>query len=138
MNNLADLEIMSVELHRERLMSQKVISAEQLASCRVNFTNHAAFDMDMAIVQLILDLPTELLGEYIETDTHAYPDGWWQWFRDKWFPRWWLKKYPVQMKTITLKTVFKPKAIYPQLPLVFPKCGTPRIRIDKLITLTKE
>lgn len=42
---------------------------------------------------------TLLRGESEWTEDATYyehPDGWWQAFRQRWFPGWWLKRYPVK------------------------------------------
>ena len=33
-----------------------------------------------------------------------YPRDWWQAFRQRWAPKWWLDRYPVQMTTVTIAT----------------------------------
>lgn len=32
----------------------------------------------------------------------SWPLDWWQAFRDRWFPSWWLRRWPVRMNTATV------------------------------------
>lgn len=41
----------------------------------------------------------------------SYPKTWWQHFKQRWFPQWILKKYPVVQTTITASV----KTLYPHL-----------------------
>lgn len=38
----------------------------------------------------------------IELAKEEYPKDWWQAFRNRWFPNWWLKKHPVEYRKISL------------------------------------
>lgn len=35
---------------------------------------------------------------YIETIYHVEPWDWWEHFKLRWFPKWWLKRYPIKQK----------------------------------------
>lgn len=47
--------------------------------------------------------------------TFRYPRDWWQAFRERWFPRWWLRRWPVAY------TVVDVDAIYPDLEKHMPR-----------------
>ena len=62
-----------------------------------------------------------------------YVDSIWQLVKKKYFPKWFIGKFPVKYKWI-FKTVFIEETInkdvkieawtkYPKLPMIFPKCG---------------
>jgi hypothetical protein len=40
------------------------------------------------------------LGEQTLSIHEQWPRDWWQAFRERWFPRWWLKKHPIKYKHI--------------------------------------
>ena len=38
---------------------------------------------------------------------YEHPDDWWQAFRARWFPKWWLKRYPVKNRVIPCEKVVR-------------------------------
>ena len=48
------------------------------------------------LVGRIFQLNSFVLGEIIDDVYCRYPENWWQAFRERFFPAWWLKKYPVR------------------------------------------
>lgn len=68
--------------------------------------NRAEFDIaiDRAAMYLIVKMNTHLLAmprERIDIE-ERWPSDWWQAFKDRWFPAWALKRWPVQYKTISV------------------------------------
>lgn len=43
-----------------------------------------------------------LLAERIDEISETYPADWWQALKERWFPHWALKRWPVQNKTVCL------------------------------------
>jgi len=35
-----------------------------------------------------------------EEEVFDYPADWWQWFKQRWFPEWLIKRYPIRMARI--------------------------------------
>jgi len=68
------------------------------------------------------------------------PESWWDMFKERYFPAWALKKWPAKKKQLRqnyydVRTVFDPRkldvkvvAVYPELPIAFPKCGPYMVR----------
>lgn len=56
-----------------------------------------------------------ILAQTLEEHKARYPSDWWQAFRERWFPRWALRRWPVRHTTVELKA----QALYPSL--VLPK-----------------
>jgi hypothetical protein len=52
----------------------------------------------------------ELLGRK-RTETVSYPATWWEHFKHRWFPRWALKRWPVQLRTVKVDAF----ALFPEL-----------------------
>lgn len=50
-----------------------------------------------------------ILSEHLDSVSVKYPKDWWQAFKEKFFTKWLLKKYPVQYT----KRVFDVKVLYP-------------------------
>ena len=45
----------------------------------------------------------------------AYPADWWQAVRERWLPPWWLQRYPVQLRRISIHES-RYRAVCPHLP----------------------
>lgn len=46
---------------------------------------------------------------------YEHPDGWWQAFRARWFPKWWLNRYPVRTHKVLCQKVVRVN-VCPHLP----------------------
>ncbi|KKM76749.1 hypothetical protein LCGC14_1377010 [marine sediment metagenome] len=71
----------------------------------VEFTAH----LDHAANLMVLTLTAGVAGERVSEV--RYPRDWWQAVREKFLPKWWLQRFPVQYHT------WKADAHYPQLKL---------------------
>lgn len=60
---------------------------------------------------LCLQIVQAVAGEELARVSVSYPDGWWQAFRQRWLPRWWLARYPVREKYFELVA----NGLYPKL-----------------------
>jgi hypothetical protein len=49
----------------------------------------------------VLEMPTKTT-KYTE---RRFPQDWWQAFRQRWFPEWWLRRWPVKEYSLYLATV---------------------------------
>ena len=38
-----------------------------------------------------------------QTDTATWPDGWWQAFRSRWLPTWWLRRHPTKWRNKSIR-----------------------------------
>ena len=64
-----------------------------------------------------LRLRSAVWGERYREWVVRHPDGWWQALRQRFAPRWWLKRYPVREVVHTVS----PRIIYPQLKIAMPE-----------------
>ncbi len=56
-------------------------------------------------------------SESVQRTEIKYPRDWWQAFKERWFPKWLLEKYPVDYHHITVDV----KAIYPDFKQALPE-----------------
>lgn len=35
-----------------------------------------------------------------------YPMDWWQWFKDRWFPKWAKRRWPIKMHRVDIREIF--------------------------------
>ncbi len=61
---------------------------------------------------MVFQLVAGISGKQEKTEV-SYPADWWQALRQRWFPRWWLKRHPVQFKRIVTTTTH----LCPHLPI---------------------
>jgi len=73
-----------------------------LCETEATFLEHAAGD-------IIAQVRGFVWGERVDALSISHPSDWWQAFKDRWFPRWLLKKYPVKFT----KHCFDVRALYP-------------------------
>jgi len=68
-------------------------------------SEQAEFLMD----QMVLTLKAEVYGEHLRD--HKFPADWWQAVKDRWFPDWLKRRYPVRY------TIISRSAVYPEMSL---------------------
>lgn len=57
--------------------------------------------LSAATMEMVVKLRAEIYGEHKNhREFYEHPSTWWQMFRAKFFPRFWLKRWPVKMKII--------------------------------------
>lgn len=67
------------------------------------------------------NLPVEPLKEVRDTATFRTPKTWFQHFKQSCFPKWLLKRFPVDWHEEKIEVILNVGAAYPKLPEVFPK-----------------
>lgn len=45
----------------------------------------------------------------------SYPSDWWQAFRERWLPAWWLRRHPVRVTTRSLAVRGEARALFPEV-----------------------
>jgi len=66
-----------------------------LAELRLNEPDvKIMLDEKLKVIRLLVK--GYLCGKYFKPIIIEYPDGWWEAFRARWFPKWWLKTHPVK------------------------------------------
>lgn len=93
----------TAQLEKMKIAAQAMLPSD-LADAHVEIITHT---MDA----LIMQVRGYVWGEHesLQRQEIKYPRDWWQAFRERWFPAWWLKRYPVKYREIVLDV----KAIYP-------------------------
>jgi len=88
-----------IKLQLDTFHQRVVLSDLNFSSIR-GLDTRVEYDHDLRahLVTFIRKIPKELLKEFhlSEVPSTEYPRDWWQAFRERWFPRWWLKRYPVK------------------------------------------
>lgn len=67
--------------------------------------------VDIMVDQIILSFQIALAGETLLKQEWRYPASWWQHLKERWFPRWAKRRWPVQYETIRIDA----KAVYPKI-----------------------
>ena len=75
----------------------------------VDFDEHVSFFCD----DIALRVRQAVYGETLESIECRYPRDWWAAFRERWFPAWALRRWPV----IYHVTVLEARALYPKISL---------------------
>lgn len=84
-------------------------------------TQNVKFTEARMPVHLADSMVFQLLHMYysyeVERLEFKYPDGWWEAFREEWFPKWWLSRWPIQY----VRKVLKSELAFMELPVQGPK-----------------
>ena len=100
-------------LERMKLIVLNSISEELLDDFAIPPTLEASTMMDWLSDSITLRLKQEVYGRQLDTVEAEWPADWWQAFRQRWFPAWALRRWPVKMHTVRLEA----KELYPKLAL---------------------
>lgn len=107
MNDLKEIYLEKIKLYFERK-----ISAENLlndAKCKI-YKEKISQDF-------IISIKDYLLGERLFPNIIKYPLNWWEAFKERWFNKFLLKKYPIKYKTIEINATI----LYPKLKVKLPQ-----------------
>ena len=82
---------------------------------------------DLFSDELIYKVTVMIPAEDIKTDTRTLkltcPEGWWDAFKEHYFPAWLIKRYLIKYKTKEETVTFTAYNLYPKFPVVYPGCG---------------
>jgi hypothetical protein len=98
---------------REVVLERLQVAASARLSAEFAFPAHVDAVVDPLCNALVLTVVQAVAGEQIERICVSYPDGWWQAVRERWFPKRWLARHPVRMKSFELVA----NGLYPKLSL---------------------
>lgn len=94
----------TIELTLGRMAARKMFPLSEIDRAAIAGSNHRLNSfIDHATRSLVMELHCDVLqreqnDEYhTEYDHLEFPADWWQHFRQRWFPRWWLSRWPVRM-----------------------------------------
>ncbi len=99
----------TITLEKLKIGFEQILSEEILEP-------HAEVYRDHLSNQLRLQLRGYVWAEDVGTAKVKYPRDWWQHFKERWFPKWALDKWPV---VYTHKS-FNAKVIYPDYKVAIP------------------
>lgn len=97
-----ELDDMMLQIYRYSL--QKYIAKEMLED-RVT----SLAEVDHFCQAFVLTLRTKILGRPL--GVISYPSDWWQAFKDRWFPGWMKRRWPVE------RTSHEVRDLYPSMPI---------------------
>lgn len=93
-----------VVLQRRQYMQQFTFGREFMEGLHFDVTVRT---MDEQLIRFFYSV----FGETLEEIEVQYPADWWQALRERWFPKWWLRRWPVQYTVRTMKA----EAVYPKV-----------------------
>jgi len=99
----AQLNIEQIRLHVEHFRATHAIDIH-------NVELHADIVRDIA-ERLVLQLSAKIASKKYSAKTVSYPATWWDFFKHRWFPPRWLKRWPVKFTEVTLEA----SAYYPDI-----------------------
>lgn len=97
-----------VKLERVKFYFQQAFSENLIDYILLDWRNYFDTYVLEAVVRFFAD------DEYSETIT--YPVTWWDAFKDRWFPKWLQKRFPVNYKVHEISS----RVIYPKLKVQMP------------------
>lgn len=113
-----------LELVRHELQCERYSVCYQISPHLLN-----ADVITNAVGEMVMRLSAHIYGRWEPEDVHEYPSDWWQAFKERWFPEWALKRWPVETTIVTAKRGI----IYPQ----FANCGH-GVSADRLIVMERK
>lgn len=101
----ATVELETMKFEAVSYVSEKLCDFAGRRTMRL--TEHEAFYLD----QVCLHIRQEILGRQLEYVDVRYPADWWQAFKDRWYPEWAKKRWPVR-ETVTFLIA---RELYPSM-----------------------
>lgn len=111
-----DVTLERLKVTVQKVLTGHVLMTTELESCRNEVINDLVF-------RLKAELMAEKLEDRKQTVTFEFPKSWWQHFKQEYFPKWLLNRFPVKLTSCEKTVIFKRYATYPELPVVFPETG---------------
>ena len=119
MDIVSEQQIETVTLTKIKIAMQKLVEERLLIDAHFDI---ARWSLD----HFSMELKGYLLGEDIQREQVSYPSDWWQGFKERWFPQWAKRRWPIVLKT----TILDAKLLYTQFKPALPK-ESYRIDISK-------
>ena len=100
----------TVELEKFKLVALQYLD-EKLADFgeppKLDISAHTSFMLD----QLVLRLQQCVWGREVERQECQWPADWWQALKERWFPAWAKKRWPIEYKRVVITA----RELYPQM-----------------------
>lgn len=98
---------MEKDLERFKISFMQAIEAKNiLAQVKIEVRQGL---IDIMAGQVVFAIHGYIWAENLDTATIQYPLDWWQAFKERWFPGWLIKRYPVKYRI----HIFDMKVLYP-------------------------
>lgn len=103
----------------EKICSRQVITQHAMVYGRAPelFVQHTMEGLMLELVQFVATQKLDVVEE-------KWPKDWLEAFKERWAPKWLLKKYPVQYKRMRVEA----KAFYPKVP-IDQRFGSPVVKL---------
>jgi hypothetical protein len=121
MNHLNHIKIEQVVLEKFRLYNRYYLDGNTLLKNEVDV--HVV--SDHLADRMVVGFHTYIASLQLDEIKVTYPINWYEAFKERWFPAWLLKKYPVIYKNVKLEA----KALYPNV--IIP-------RQDRIVVMLKD
>ena len=90
-----------VVLNKSKLSLQNTISKIALHNATIDIIEMIGGDVIVRIEKICISGKEKIIKET------QFPRDWWQAFRERWFPKWWLRLCPIQYKKVITKEIIK-------------------------------
>ncbi len=113
MNNKA-VETQRILLEQMKFRISKAISGPMSLNIKADVRYQELTDA------MIMELRTNVMSESLQDTTQSveftFPSGVWQHFKQRWFPKWMKRRFPVKATEYTKNVTFQRMALYPSIP----------------------
>ncbi len=118
----APTETRTLEVLRQTLLTQ--LHEEFVIAAEVDFDMLRGFARDMITVRVV----QTILGQRLDEQVVRYPSDWWQGFKQRFFPRWARRRWPIHHTVVHMRLW----AMYPkmQLPAAMDAHGVLNVEIE--------
>jgi len=103
--------VAEIQQHFVSMVLSRDMIAEYINTQNVQFTE-ARMAASMA-ENMVFQLLHMYYGYEVDRLEFKYPDGWWEALRERWFPKWWLSRWPIQY----VRKVLKSELAFMELPI---------------------
>jgi hypothetical protein len=69
--------------------------------------------LDELTASVVLSFRARVAGERLKTETIRFPADWWEAVKERWFPAWAKRRWPVSYRVVTMEA----RGLYPLLSL---------------------
>ena len=103
-NNTSKVTLEKIKFHLEQRLSPELLIDTQVG-------------IEQLVDIMVIRAKGFLWGEDVAREEVSYPRDWWQAFKKRWAPSWFLARWPIENTTVVMDA----KLIYPKLRISLPK-----------------
>jgi hypothetical protein len=102
---MAEVLVKNVSYEQVKLEKMVIKVREEISS---SILDDVDVDLEEIGDKIAVNITARVLGRSRGTDLVRYPSDWWQAFRERWLPGFWLNKFPVLYTsyTVSLTEIF--------------------------------